>query len=167
MEARESDCTALFIRLRTLNPLCKQLIHMRLCFSCRTKCTDLWSDQSHKVCSRFPRFICVQHHNSCVQDLTAVGSRDFQDTFFVDKAAKTHRNDSGPSSPKLLTRSGKKKKVGFTLPSVCCHSMDLLFIVCDTESLCSVRRLWRRFKRGVGKWSLVEGRAGWGRGGGM
>lgn len=45
-----------------------------------------------------------------------------------------------------LLMLNKQGKSWIYSPTVCCHSMDLLFIVCDTEPLCSLRRLWRRFK---------------------
>lgn len=56
-----------------------------------------------------------------------------------------------PRSPFPLmpnkTKKERRRKVGFTPRLFFCLSKDLLFIVCDTESLCSPppRRLWRRF----------------------
>lgn len=55
-----------------------------------------------------------------------------------------------PHSQTTLTHfpliPNKHGKSWICSPTVFCHSEDLLFIVCDTESLCSPRRLWRRFQ---------------------
>lgn len=51
--------------------------------------------------------------------------------------------DLGRPSPSNTKQKGEKLDL---LPNCFfCHSEDLLFIVCDTEFLCSLRRLWRRF----------------------